>query len=307
VVACGLVTGYVAARLSNTPKSQVGSCLVACAFGNSTGLVMTLLTVIHDQFGATTELGSVDATAFLSIYLLLYPVLQWGVGGWLMAPDESEEEKADIDKNDIQLAESMRHGNSSDGQTSAKNDAEESVLHRITSERPASSNRYSHHSHIQSLHIPHLLNNEHFEGLSPVKDAGEEEFGGVAPLRIIFGKSDEEHFRFLSTGRIDSTGSALATKVKELSFLNLCVEGIDSNASFDADGEKTSLPEPLSSPPTFRENTPLLDDMKEFALNGFDDPTANSPSKKDIKRIQEPDILPLTATLFRVSTKVFQP
>ena len=73
VVSCGLLTGYVAARLSNTPKSQIGSCLVSCAFGNSTGLVMTLLTVIHDQFEASTELGSVDATAFLSVYLLLYP------------------------------------------------------------------------------------------------------------------------------------------------------------------------------------------------------------------------------------------
>ncbi|KAL7516243.1 hypothetical protein ACHAWX_001275 [Stephanocyclus meneghinianus] len=263
---------------------------------------MTLLTVIHDQFGATTELGSVDATAFLSIYLLLYPVLQWGVGGWLMAPDECEEEKADIDKNDIQLAESMRHGNSCDGSV-----VEELALHRISSERPASISRNSHHSHIQALHIPHLLNNEHFEGLSPVKDAGEEEFGGVAPLRIIFGKSDEEHFRFLSTGRIDSTGSALATKVKELSFLNLCIEGIDSNASFHADREKTSLPEPLSSPPTFRENTPLLDVTREFTPNGFDDHAANSPSPKDIKSIQEPNLLPFTATLFRVFTKVFQP
>ena len=73
VVSCGLLTGYVAARLSNTPKSQVGSCLVSCAFGNSTGLVMTLLTVIHNQFKATTELGRVDSTAFLSVYLLLYP------------------------------------------------------------------------------------------------------------------------------------------------------------------------------------------------------------------------------------------
>lgn len=73
VVPCGLLTGYVAARLSDTPKSQVRSCLVSCAFGNSTGLAMTLLTVIHDQFKSTTELGSVDATAFLSVYLLLYP------------------------------------------------------------------------------------------------------------------------------------------------------------------------------------------------------------------------------------------
>eukprot|EP00804_Cyclotella_cryptica_P025614 CCRYP_002842-RB/>CCRYP_002842-RB protein AED:0.04 eAED:0.04 QI:259/1/1/1/0.75/0.6/5/1186/409 len=308
VVACGLVTGYVAARISNTPKSQVGSCLVACAFGNSTGLVMTLLTVIHDQFGATTELGSVDATAFLSIYLLLYPILQWGVGGWLMAPEEvGEEEKRDIDNTDIQLVESVQHVNSSNEQDIHNNSVEESVLFRSFSERPASSNHNSHHRRIQSLHIPHLLNNEHFESLSAVKDAGEEEFGGVAPLRIIFGKNDEEHCRFLSTGRIDSTGSGLATMIKELSFLNLCIEGIESSASCNANGEKPSSLEPLAIPRKIRENTPLLDDIKEFTSNGFDDPAASLASKEEMKSIQASDLLPLTATLLRVATKVFQP
>jgi len=86
VVGCGLLVGWLAAIFAGTPKSQVRSVLAACTFGNSTGLPITLLTVVHSNFPKTTELGQVDPTLFLSVYLLLYPVLQWGVGGWLLAP-----------------------------------------------------------------------------------------------------------------------------------------------------------------------------------------------------------------------------
>jgi predicted permease len=65
--------------------------MAACAFGNSTGIAITLLTAIHSNFPDTTELGAVDPTLFLSVYLLLYPVLQWGVGGFLLAPEEEKE------------------------------------------------------------------------------------------------------------------------------------------------------------------------------------------------------------------------
>jgi predicted permease len=90
VVGSGLLVGHVASCLSNTPKNQRKAVLAACAFGNSTGLPITLLTVVHANFPSTTELGAVDPTLFLSIYLLLYPVLQWGVGGWLLAPDDEQ-------------------------------------------------------------------------------------------------------------------------------------------------------------------------------------------------------------------------
>jgi predicted permease len=33
-------------------------------------------------------MGRIDPTLFLSVYLLLYPVLQWGIGGWMLAPPE---------------------------------------------------------------------------------------------------------------------------------------------------------------------------------------------------------------------------
>lgn len=91
VVAWGLLVGWLAAFLSKTPNKKVA--MAACAFGNSTGLPITLLTVVHQNFPTTTELGSVDPTLFLSVYLLLYPMLQWSVGGYLLAPEESETEQ----------------------------------------------------------------------------------------------------------------------------------------------------------------------------------------------------------------------
>ena len=86
------MVGYGAAVISGTPRSQFRSVLAACGFGNSTGLPITLLTVVHANFPATSDLGHIDPTLFLSVYLLLYPVLQWGIGGWLLAPDVEDED-----------------------------------------------------------------------------------------------------------------------------------------------------------------------------------------------------------------------
>jgi len=91
VVSVGLLIGWVVAVLTDTPKHQVRSVLAACGFGNSTGLPITLLTVVHANFPKTSDLGRIDPTLFLSVFLLLYPVLQWGLGGWLLAPEEALE------------------------------------------------------------------------------------------------------------------------------------------------------------------------------------------------------------------------
>lgn len=88
VVFCGVGVGFLAARIAGTPRSQIRSVLAACGFSNSTGLPITLLAVVHANFPATTELGRIDPTLFLSVYLLTYPMLQWSIGGWLLAPEE---------------------------------------------------------------------------------------------------------------------------------------------------------------------------------------------------------------------------
>lgn len=91
VVGTGILVGWFVATVTNTPTKRVRSVIAACAFGNSTGLPITLLTVIHSNFRSTTsDLGNVDPTLFLSVYLLLYPALQWGIGGWMLAPVDDE-------------------------------------------------------------------------------------------------------------------------------------------------------------------------------------------------------------------------
>ena len=82
----GLLVGALVAKVTDTPKQQRNTVLVACGFGNSSGLAITLLSALHANSSTTSDLGRVDPTLFLSIYLLLYPVLQWGIGGWLLAP-----------------------------------------------------------------------------------------------------------------------------------------------------------------------------------------------------------------------------
>jgi Membrane transport protein len=90
VVGVGLLIGWIVAKATNTPKRHVRTVLAACAFGNSTGLPITLLNVIHSNFPKTSDLGRIDPTLFLSVFLLLYPVLQWGLGGFLLTPDEKD-------------------------------------------------------------------------------------------------------------------------------------------------------------------------------------------------------------------------
>jgi len=74
------------------PKPQhIKPMYAATMFGNSTALPITMLTVVHSNFPNKSVLGKVDPTLFLSIYLLLYPVLQWGIGGWLLAPEDDDD------------------------------------------------------------------------------------------------------------------------------------------------------------------------------------------------------------------------
>lgn len=101
VVGAGIAVGALVAKICRTPAHQVRAVLAAVGFGNSTGLCITMLTVVHTNFPSTSDLGRIDPTLFLSVYLLLYPVLQWGVGGWLLAPKEDEnDEKVHEDEMD---------------------------------------------------------------------------------------------------------------------------------------------------------------------------------------------------------------
>lgn len=88
VVGVGFLVGVLVAKATHAPAHHVRSVLAACAFGNSTGLPITLLSVIHSNFPSTSDLGRIDPSLFLSVFLLTYPILQWGLGGYLLEPDE---------------------------------------------------------------------------------------------------------------------------------------------------------------------------------------------------------------------------
>ena len=92
VCTAGIGVGYCVTLLADTPSHQKNAILASVAFGNSTGLPITLLTVIHTNFGPSSALGVVDPTLFLSVYLVVYPVLQWGIGGMLLAPPANSAE-----------------------------------------------------------------------------------------------------------------------------------------------------------------------------------------------------------------------
>jgi len=83
-VSVGLLLGWLITTAVETPPDFRRSVWCAVAFGNSTGLPLTLLAVIHSSFPKSAELGAVDPSAFLALYLIVMPILQWAVGGMLM-------------------------------------------------------------------------------------------------------------------------------------------------------------------------------------------------------------------------------
>ena len=281
VVFCGLCTGYIAAKVSKTPQIQIRSCLAACAFGNSTGLVITLLSVIHTQFNKATELGRIDSTAFLSVYLLLYPVLQWGVGGWLLAPEEKNCDTVPLNKD-------FTENRPTEGTPFIANDNanNSNTLHRRKSRR-----------------ISHILNKEP-NILSPAMYAGQEEFGGISQPNghFVVAKNEQTNGWHTAGYVYPPSSNALETMVKELSFVDLGkFRGSDEN-----------IPYLITQTRSLNEDGgPLMIDASERAsptsLDSTNNIMPNVLSQQELAAVQETDILPLTETLHRISKKVFQP
>lgn len=314
VVACGLLTGYVAAKVSNTPPVQTRSCLAACAFGNSTGLAITLLSVIHKQFSKRTELGRIDPTAFLSVYLLLYPVLQWGVGGWLLAPEEKPSESS----GEGAISMVFQSTEQKDGE---KRGVAESTPLLPTEGANSQTNGAGNTKHKRSRSsVSHILNYE--EPQSPAMTAGDEEFGGVRSRRVILAKranNGQSGWQTAGFSELASSNS-LAMMVKELSFTSLqdmphsrsptAVPALDIEG--DHDGPLTmdasGFPAVLDSPPTIHEHVPFASNGQDPKVYGCATEDADGAlDPQQIRRIQDADILPFTETLLRILRKVFQP
>jgi len=346
VVAVGLLVGYFAAKVSGCPARQVTSCLAACAFGNSTGLPITLLSVIHKQFRSSTELGRIDPTAFLSVYLLLYPVLQWGAGGWLLAPVEKVEGK--VERN-VQPEGVDDRGNTET--LHPPDDLEKTVRARNSTLQ----NGLGFHKRSKTLdhvHISHLLNREPMNHYSAAVASGEEEFGVISRNNSFYRPRKER----VSKGeqQLRQSRNSLTNLVSELSFLSLTKSPsltaspapkrkIRRRGDDDVNGEHVGLLQSgshesynqLVSIDSIEENNPLVSigSVEENAASAaanllaasLDPPVTygSSPNSlsmcsmqdaelpqianKDLNDIQEVDLLPLTDTLVRVARKVFQP
>lgn len=87
-VPLGASLGALVNRVTQPKENQRPGVLAACAFGNSTGLPIVLVTIIGDAFipeETRRRLGSsVEPLSYLALYLVFYPVLQWAAGGWLL-------------------------------------------------------------------------------------------------------------------------------------------------------------------------------------------------------------------------------
>lgn len=99
VIGVGLLVGLIVAKTTRAPKHHVRSILAACAFGNSNSLPITMLNVVHANFPSTSDLKKIDPNLFLSVFLISYPVLQWGLGGYLLTPDDKNVTMMDVSLN----------------------------------------------------------------------------------------------------------------------------------------------------------------------------------------------------------------
>lgn len=122
VCGMGVLVGAGVARMAGvTDPVQQKAMMASIAFGNSTGLPITLLTVIHANFGSESALGIVDPTLFLSVYLVVYPVLQWGIGGMMLAPPSSPSAATTTTKTTTTMT--TKYG-TADGDAEGEGDAE---------------------------------------------------------------------------------------------------------------------------------------------------------------------------------------
>lgn len=85
-VMVGLLVGRLCVYVGNASDELKNTSIVAVAFSNSTSLPISLLAVLNLQLFRRGFFGPVNPLLYLSVYLVVYPLLQWGVGGWLMPP-----------------------------------------------------------------------------------------------------------------------------------------------------------------------------------------------------------------------------
>ena len=94
-VGCGV--GWVVVKLTNPPDDFRRGTIASVAFANSTGMPLILLGVLGQSLRYLFATGNggrqqyvIDPVVYQSVYLITYPIIQWVVGGWLLAPKNEE-------------------------------------------------------------------------------------------------------------------------------------------------------------------------------------------------------------------------
>ncbi|KAL3809501.1 hypothetical protein ACHAXA_009737 [Cyclostephanos tholiformis] len=255
-------------------------------------------------FSSSTELGRVDPTAFLSVYLLLYPVLQWGLGGWLLAPAEHADNEEEIG-----ISFDVKIGVPSIDRGAVKNGTmEKSPLlpKQDSTNSEGVENGFQLAPGRSSFRISHILNYESHHQ-SATAAAEQEIFGSVMPSKRRNGGQD----RWNTAGYNNCPPpSVLQSMVKELSFSSLRHLGGYEEPLPDLQTFLQPEPESFESidgPPTMEAVKQESSSFIDFNCPAKEFESTPKLTKQQIRAIQRADILPLTDTLLRISGKVFQP
>eukprot|EP00908_Phaeocystis_cordata_P023329 Transcript_5756.p2 GENE.Transcript_5756~~Transcript_5756.p2 ORF type:complete len:460 (+),score=215.54 Transcript_5756:74-1453(+) len=80
----GMLVGCLTVLIVKPPDNFRLGTVAACAFGNTTGIPIVLLSVLQQSLGRAVFAELADPLLFLSLQLLTYPLLQWILGLALM-------------------------------------------------------------------------------------------------------------------------------------------------------------------------------------------------------------------------------
>jgi len=87
-VLIGITCGFLTTKICCCPRYLRGTVVAACTFGNSTGLPIVIVTAITQTMALsasdTAEIQLQHCLLLLSIYQIMYPCLQWGLGAQLL-------------------------------------------------------------------------------------------------------------------------------------------------------------------------------------------------------------------------------
>lgn len=93
VVGCGMVLGKLLVSFCRCPPGSQAACVAAVSLGNSTGMPVVILQVLTPSLMRSHAIDE-DPLIYLSVYLVIYSLLQWTVGRFLFDRSSHGLEKA---------------------------------------------------------------------------------------------------------------------------------------------------------------------------------------------------------------------